>query len=290
MVLRIGHVLRGVRLNTYDKASQIVASIRKQCDRKVRFAIILGSGLGAFVDTLEHKVVIPYGKIDGFPQSGVVGHAGNLVFGRIGGQDIVVMQGRVHFYESGDLKRVTLPIRVLKLLGCERLVVTNAAGACNPAFNPGDLMLITDHLNMMMAGSPLIGENDERFGPRFPDMSEPYNHEMSELIRRSAAELNLKIQEGVYCAFHGPEYETPAEVRLAQKIGADAVGMSTVPEIIVANHMGMKCAGISCMTNKAAGISEVKLSHAEVMEVGKQVAHHFVTLLGKSVEKMLAEL
>ncbi len=275
-------------MNIYDKAAHIVESIRKHCDRKVDFAIILGSGLGAFVDILEDKVVIPYADIDGFPQSSVVGHAGNLVFGRIDGKDLVVMQGRVHFYESGDLKRVTLPTRVLYLLGCRRLVVTNAAGACNPDFEAGDLMLITDHLNMMMAASPLIGENDDRFGPRFPDMSEPYNHEMSDIIRTVAKEQGLPLREGVYCAFHGPEYETPAEVRMAQTLGADAVGMSTVPEIIVANHMGMKCAGISCMTNKAAGISELKLSHEDVMEVGRMVAKRFVDLLSASVRKMLA--
>ena len=209
------------------------------------------------------------------------------MFGQLNGKDLVVMQGRVHFYECGDLKRVTLPVRILYCLGCRRMIVTNAAGAANPDFNAGELMLITDHLNMMMAGSPLIGLNDDAFGVRFPDMSEAYNLEMSDILRQTAKSLGILLREGVYCASHGPEYETPAEVRLFQKLGADAVGMSTVPEVVVANHMCMKVAGISCLTNKAAGLSETKLSHAEVMECGRKVAKDFVNLLREGVSKML---
>lgn len=274
-------------ISIYDQAKQIADNIRKRCDRKADLCVVLGSGLGAFVDAVDDKIVIPYSEIEGFPCSSVAGHAGNLVFGKLDGKDVLLMQGRVHFYESGDLKRVTLPVRILRLLGCTRLIVTNAAGAVNKNFDAGDLMLITDHMNMMMAGSPLIGANDDRFGPRFPDMSEAYNKEMSDIIRKSASDLNIKIREGVYCAFHGPEYETPAEVRLAALIGADAVGMSTVPEVVVANHMGMRVAGISCLTNKAAGISETKLNHEEVMEVGRRVASDFAKLLRESVLRML---
>jgi purine-nucleoside phosphorylase len=271
----------------FDTASQIADRIRAKCNRKVDLCVVLGSGLGAFVDALDNKVVIPYAEIEGFPTSSVHGHAGNLVFGQLDGKDLVVMQGRVHFYECGDLKRVTLPVRILRCLGCTRMIVTNAAGAANPAFNAGELMLITDHINMMMAGSPLIGLNDDEFGVRFPDMSEAYNHEMTNVLRQTAKDLNITLREGVYCASHGPEYETPAEVRLFQKLGADAVGMSTVPEVVVANHMNMKVAGISCLTNKAAGLSETKLSHAEVMECGRKVAKDFVSLLREGVKRIL---
>jgi purine-nucleoside phosphorylase len=271
----------------YDSAKEIAARIQAKCNRKVDLCVVLGSGLGAFVDALEDRVVIPYAEIEGFPVSSVHGHAGNLVFGRLDGKDLVVMQGRVHFYECGDLKRVTLPVRILRCLGCTRMIVTNAAGAANPDFNAGELMLITDHMNMMMAGSPLIGLNDDEFGARFPDMSEAYNLEMSDVLRKTAKELGILLREGVYCASHGPEYETPAEVRLFQKLGADAVGMSTVPEVVVANHMCMKVAGISCLTNKAAGLSATKLSHEEVMECGRQVAKDFVNLLREGVKKLL---
>ena len=271
----------------YDSASEIASRIRVKCDRKVDLCVVLGSGLGAFVDALDNQVVIPYSEIEGFPTSSVHGHAGNLVFGQLDGKDLVVMQGRVHFYECGDLKRVTLPVRILRCLGCTRMIVTNAAGAANPEFNAGELMLITDQLNMLMAASPLIGANDDDFGVRFPDMSEAYNIEMSDVIRKTAKELGILLREGVYCATHGPEYETPAEVRMYQRLGADACGMSTVPEVIVANHMQMKVAGISCLTNKAAGLSATKLTHEEVMECGRKVAKDFVNLLRESVRKLL---
>ena len=271
----------------YENAMAVASRIRAKCDRKVDLCVVLGSGLGAFVDALDDRVVIPYAEIEGFPTSSVHGHAGNLVFGRLDGKDLVVMQGRVHFYECGDLKRVTLPIRILHCLGCTRMIVTNAAGAANPAFNAGELMLITDHLNMLMAGSPLVGLNEDEFGVRFPDMSEAYNIEMSDVLRKTAKDLGILLREGIYCAAHGPEYETPAEVRMYQKLGADACGMSTVPEVIVANHMNMKVAGISCLTNKAAGLSATKLSHAEVMECGKKVAKDFVSLLREGVRRIL---
>lgn len=271
----------------YETAQKVADNIRAICNRQVDLAVVLGSGLGSFATALEDKLVIPYSEIEGFPCSSVHGHAGNLVFGKLNGRDIVVMQGRVHYYESGDLVQVTLPVRILKCLGCTRMIVTNAAGAANPKFDAGDLMLITDQINFMMAGSPLIGENDDKFGPRFPDMTEAYDLAMSEILRKTAHDLNIPIREGVYCAFHGPEYETPAEVRMAQTLGADAVGMSTVPEVLVANHMGMRVAGISCLTNKAAGLSAQKLSHDEVMEVGRRVSENFVALLTEGVKRML---
>ena len=271
----------------YDNAMVIAQRIREKCDRKVDLCVVLGSGRGAFVDALDNQVVIPYSQIEGFPCSSVHGHAGNLVFGQLDGKDLVVMQGRVHYYECGDLKRVTLPIRILQCLGCTRMIVTNAAGAANVNFNAGELMLITDHINMLMAGSPLVGLNEDEFGVRFPDMSEPYNHEMSDILRKTAQKLGILLREGVYCASHGPEYETPAEVRMFQKLGADAVGMSTVPEVVVANHMLMKVAGVSCLTNKASGLSETKLTHDEVMECGRKVAKDFVNLLREGVRQML---
>jgi len=272
----------------FDAANAVAQRIREKCDRKVDLCVVLGSGLGAFVDALEDKVVIPYSEIEGFPVSSVKGHAGNLVFGRLNGKDLVVMQGRIHYYECGDLKRVTFPVRILYCLGCRRLIVTNAAGAVNNDFNAGDLMLITDHINFMQASSALVGPNEDEFGPRFPDMCEAYNKEMSDILRQAAKSLNIPLQEGVYAAFHGPEYETPAEVRMAQRLGADAVGMSTVPEVLVANHMGMKVAGVSCLTNKGAGLSATKLNHEEVMECGRKVAKNFISLLSEGVRRILA--
>ena len=271
----------------YDAAKAVAVRIREKCERKVDLAVVLGSGLGGFVDCLEDQVVIPYADIEGFPTSSVHGHAGNLVFGKLKGKDLVVMQGRIHYYECGDLKRVTFPMRVLRCLGCTKVIVTNAAGAVNPDFNAGELMIITDHINFMQASSALVGPNDDKLGPRFPDMTEAYNKDMTDKIRQSAKVLGLHVREGVYAAFHGPEYETPAEVRMAQRIGADAVGMSTVPEVLVANHMGMLVAGISCLTNKGAGLSSTKLNHMEVMATGRKIAATFVALLTESVSRIL---
>ena len=271
----------------YDAAKAVAVRIREKCERKVDLAVVLGSGLGGFVDCLEDQVVIPYADIEGFPTSSVHGHAGNLVFGKLKGKALVVMQGRIHYYECGDLKRVTFPMRVLRCLGCTKVIVTNAAGAVNPDFNAGELMIITDHINFMQASSALVGPNDDKLGPRFPDMTEAYNKDMTDKIHQSAKVLGLHVREGVYAAFHGPEYETPAEVRMAQRIGADAVGMSTVPEVLVANHMGMLVAGISCLTNKGAGLSSTKLNHMEVMATGRKVAADFVALLTESVSRIL---
>jgi len=245
--------------------------------------VILGSGLGAFADLVLEKQVIPYKDIPHFPLSTVEGHAGQLVFGKVQGRSVVVMQGRFHFYEGYTMQEVTFPIRVMQVLGVTGLVVTNAAGGINPDFHPGDLILIKDHLNMM-GDNPLRGANLSSLGPRFPDLSEAYNKDWRQKALVIARELGINPQEGVYAAMSGPNYETPAEIRFLRSSGADMVGMSTVPEVIVANHGGMQVLGISCVTNMAAGILRQKLSHLEVMEtagrIGKQFVH-FVQALVK---------
>lgn len=237
--------------------------------------LILGSGLGVLADEIENPVKIPYGDIPEFPVSTVEGHAGQLVIGNLGGKTVLAMQGRFHFYEGYPMEKVTFPVRVMKQLGIETLIVTNAAGSVNESFKPGDLMIINDHINMM-GTNPLIGPNDERFGPRFPDMSEAYNKELRVKAREIATSLGIDVKEGVYIGNSGPAYETPAEVRMARILGGDAVGMSTVPEVIVARHCGMKVLGISCLTNMAAGILDQPLSHTEVIETTERVKSDFL--------------
>lgn len=237
--------------------------------------VILGSGLGGFADLVEEKVVIPYKDIPHFPISTVEGHAGQLVFGKVEGRKVVVMQGRFHFYEGYTMQEVTFPIRVMQVLGVTGLIVTNAAGGINSEFNPGDLILIKDHLNMM-GDNPLRGANLTDLGPRFPDLSDAYNKEWREKALEIARDLGIKPQEGVYAAMSGPNYESPAEIRFLRTIGADMIGMSTVPEVIVANHGGMKVLGISCVTNMAAGILDQKLNHVEVMETASRIEKQFV--------------
>lgn len=240
--------------------------------------IILGSGLGAFADLVEDKVTISYKDIPHFPISTVEGHAGQLVFGKVEGRTLVVMQGRFHYYEGYTMQEVTFPIRVMQVLGVKGLVVTNAAGGINPEFRPGDLILIKDHLNLM-GENPLRGSNLSKLGPRFPDLSEGYNLEWRQKALTIMPDYEIRPQEGVYAAMSGPSYETPAEIRYSRSIGADMVGMSTVPEVIVANHGGMKVLGISCVTNMAAGILPQKLSHAEVMETAERVEKKFVNFV-----------
>lgn len=244
--------------------------------------LILGSGLGVLADEIEHAVKIPYEEIPNFPVSTVEGHAGQLVFGTLKGANVVAMQGRFHFYEGYDMKKVTFPVRVLKEMGVKTIIVTNAAGGVNESFEPGDLMIITDHINNM-GTSPLIGTNDSSLGARFPDMSQAYSRELRQLAKNAASELGINVQEGVYVGNTGPAYETPAEVRLARVLGGDAVGMSTVPEVIVANHAGMKVLGISCISNMAAGILDQPLSHDEVMETTEMVKANFLNLVKKIV-------
>jgi len=237
--------------------------------------VILGSGLGAFADLVLDKQVIPYKDIPHFPISTVEGHAGQLVFGKVEGRTVVVMQGRFHYYEGYSMHEVTFPIRVMQVLGVTGLIVTNAAGGINPDFHPGDLILIKDHLNMM-GDNPLRGGNLSTLGPRFPDLSDAYNRDWRQKALVIAKELGINPQEGVYAAMSGPNYESPAEIRFLRSVGADMVGMSTVPEVIVANHGGMRVLGISCVTNMAAGILDQKLSHVEVMETASRIEKQFV--------------
>ncbi|RLL46903.1 purine-nucleoside phosphorylase [Oceanobacillus piezotolerans] len=243
-----------------------------------KIGLILGSGLGVLADEIENPVKIKYGDIPGFPVSTVEGHAGQLVIGTLQDVPVVAMQGRFHYYEGYDLEAVTFPVRVMKELQVETLIVTNAAGGVNPDFEAGDLMIITDHINNAGA-NPLIGPNDPELGVRFPDMTNAYDRDLQNLVREAAKTLNIKLQEGVYVWNSGPSYETPAEIRMLQKIGGDAVGMSTVPEVIVARHSGMKVAGLSCITNMAAGILDQPLSHDEVMETAEQVKENFLSLV-----------
>jgi len=240
--------------------------------------VVLGSGLGAFADTLDHRKETPYSEIHGWPVSTAAGHAGKLVAGRIGKTEVIVLAGRAHLYEGYSAAQVTFGIRELARRGVRSLVLTNAAGGINLEYRPGDLVLISDHINLMGA-NPLTGPNDDALGPRFPDMSEAYSREYRETAKLAAKDLGIPLREGVYAALSGPSYETPAEIRYLRIIGADLVGMSTVPETIVANHMGMRVLGISCVTNMAAGILAQKLVHSEVIETGERVKETLIALL-----------
>ncbi len=237
--------------------------------------IILGSGLGEVVNALQEKEVINYKDIPHFPVSNVKGHEGNLVFGKVNNLNVVIMQGRCHYYEGNGFDPVVYPIYVLKLLGVKKMIITNACGGINESFKPGDLMVITDFLNLLGI-NPLIGENNEEFGPRFPDMSEPYNKKLIEKLKEVS---DGDLKEGVYAYFNGPSYETAAEIRAFKVMGADAVGMSTVPETIVANYMGMEVLGISCITNMATGIANKKHSHKEVLEVANKSSDKLAKLI-----------
>jgi purine-nucleoside phosphorylase len=245
---------------------------------EARTAVILGSGLGGFAGELADPVEVPYTAIPGWPRSTAAGHAGRLVLGRLGELHLAVMSGRVHYYEGYSMQEVTFGVRVLGTLGVRSLVVTNAAGGINLSLERGGLVLIADHINLQ-GTNPLIGPNDDSLGPRFPDMSEAYSKRYREIARAAAAGLGIALEEGVYAALTGPSYETPAEIRYLRAIGADLVGMSTVPEVIVANHMGMSVLGISCVTNMAAGILPQKINHEEVLETGRNVRETLVRLL-----------
>lgn len=245
---------------------------------KPELGIILGSGLGALADLIQDKIVIAYKDIPHFPISTVEGHAGQLVFGRVENRSVVAMQGRFHYYEGYSMQEVTFPVRVMQTLGVAGLIVTNAAGGINREFQPGDLILIKDHLNFM-GENPLRGANLSHLGPRFPDLSEGYHGEWRQKALRISRDYGIRPQEGVYAAMSGPSYETPAEIRYLRGVGADMVGMSTVPEVIAANHGGMKVLGISCITNMAAGILPQKLSHGEVMETAERVEKKFVAFV-----------
>ena len=252
--------------------------IRSKTDLLPTTGLVLGSGLGDFADTLEDAIRIPYSEIPNFPVPTVPGHNGALVFGKKCGQTVVVLQGRIHYYEGLPQTEITLPVRVLAAIGVKTLVLTNACGGVNLNFRPGDLMLIADHINFS-GSNPLIGPNPDHFGPRFPDMSDLYTAALRTAIKEKAAAAGILLQEGVYAMYSGPNYETPAEIRMFRILGADTVGMSTVPEALVAGHCGMQVVGISCITNMAAGVLPVKLSHAEVMETAALVHDKFQNLL-----------
>lgn len=252
--------------------------IRARVSARPEVGMVLGSGLGDFADTLENPVRVPYASIPDFPQPTVTGHCGAFVFGRRCGREVVVLQGRLHYYEGFTQQELTLPIRVLAALGVKTLVLTNAAGGVNTAFRQGCLMLISDHINYS-GQNPLIGANLDAFGPRFPDVSDLYTARLRGAIREKARSAGIPLEEGVYMMFSGPNYETPAEVRMARILGADAVGMSTVPEALVAGHCGMEVVGVSCITNMAAGVLPVKLDHREVVETANRVHGTFQRLL-----------
>jgi purine-nucleoside phosphorylase len=247
--------------------------------------VVLGSGLGAFADTLEGRVETPYSAIPGWPVSTAVGHAGKLVQGRIFSTDVIVLAGRAHLYEGYSAQQVTFGISELQRRGVKSIVLTNAAGGINEKYRPGDLVLISDHINLL-GTNPLTGPNDDLLGPRFPDMTEAYSKQYREIAKRAGHELGIVLEEGVYAATPGPSYETPAEIRYMRAIGADLVGMSTVPETIVANHRGMKVLAISCVTNAAAGILPQKLVHEEVLEAGARVRDTLIKLLRAVVPKL----
>ena len=239
--------------------------------------MILGSGLGELAEEIEEAIVIPYDQIPFFPTSTVVGHAGQLVYGTLSGKKVLAMQGRFHFYEGHSMQTVTYPVRVMAALKAHSVIVTNASGGVNESFVPGDLMLITDHINFT-GQNPLIGPNEDEIGPRFPDMSEAYTLTYREVAKEAASQLDLTLKEGVYMGYSGPTYETPAEIRMSRTMGADAVGMSTVPEVIVAAHSGLKVLGISCITNLAAGM-QANLNHEEVVETTQRVKQSFKALI-----------
>ncbi|MCF8001300.1 MAG: purine-nucleoside phosphorylase [Halanaerobiales bacterium] len=259
--------------------------IKSKLDIKPDVGLILGSGLGVLAEEITNRTVIKYEDIPNFPVSTVEGHAGQFVVGHLQDKKVMAMQGRFHFYEGYDMEEIVLPVRVMYKLGIENLLVTNAAGGINRNFDPGNFMIIQDHINLM-GDNPLKGENIEEFGPRFPDMSEVYNEELRELAEKIAVENKINIVKGNYVALSGPSYETPAEIRHLRTAGADAVGMSTVPETITANHMGMNILGISCITNMAAGVLPQPLDHKEVVEIAEKVKPEFSTLIKGILKEM----
>jgi purine-nucleoside phosphorylase len=262
----------------FDRVTEAAVWLREHGYSGGDVAIVLGSGLGAFADAMPHASAIDYAQIPHWPAAHVIGHSGRLVGGTIHGRRVLALAGRVHYYEGHDLRTVTFAIRVLGVLGIKTLILTNAAGGINTAFSQGALMVIDDHINLF-GTNPLVGANDERFGPRFPDMTEVYSKRLRALAEATAKDLQLPIEHGVYVAVHGPSYETPAEINAFRRLGADAVGMSTVPEAIVARHMGLEVLGISCISNMAAGVLPQPLHHDEVIETTRRVRGQFSALL-----------
>lgn len=291
-------VVKNITLMTYENAVEAAEFIKSKYDKEIKIALVLGSGLGAFADDLENTVRVSYEEIPHFQRSTVEGHAGQLVLGEVAGVPVAVQQGRFHFYEGYAMEQVIFPMRVFGVMGVESVILTNAAGSVRTSTKQGTLMLIRDHINFMGV-NPLRGVNDERFGPRFPEMSEVYCKEYQQIAGEEAkklaeerfengtdTEIKQILRRGVYCALSGPTYETPAEIRMFRWLGADAVGMSTVPEAIAARHTGMKVLGISCITNMAAGMTDDPINHEEVMETGARVAEIFKELLRRIIVRI----
>lgn len=268
-----------------EDIQQAVQFIQEKINVQPQLGLILGSGLGALAEEIQDAVSIPYSEIPHFAKSDAIGHANELVIGQLNGKTVLAMKGRFHYYEGFTLDEVTFPVRVMKALGIENMIVTNACGAVNESFKAGELMIISDHLNLV-GTNPLIGPNNDDLGTRFPDMSNVYNRDLRKLAKEIAAKQNLKVNEGVYAWWSGPTYETPAEIRMIRTLGADAVGMSTVPEATVATHAGMKVLGISCLTNMAAGILDQPLNHEEVIEVASKVRASFINLIKEIIEEI----
>jgi purine-nucleoside phosphorylase len=269
----------------YTRVQETAAWLKKRYGAPPDVAIVLGSGLGEFTKALHPAVTCAYADVPNWPASAVVGHAGQLVVGTIRGKRVAALSGRAHFYEGHDLRTVTFGVRALATFGVRAIILTNAAGGINLTFKPGTLMLMDDHINLL-GSNPLIGPNEERFGPRFPDMTEVYSNRLRTIAVEAAAALGQPLARGIYVALHGPSYETPAEIRFLRTIGADAVGMSTVPEAIVARHMGLEVLGISCITNPAAGVLPKPLVHDEVMETANRVRAEFSALLEEIIERL----
>lgn len=272
----------------YERLRKCYECFKAKIDFVPDIALILGSGLGDYADTIKQEAVLEYKDIEGFPVSTVAGHKGRFVFGYVGDVKVVVMQGRVHYYEGYPMEDVVLPVRLMKLMGAKVLFLTNASGGVNFDYSAGDFMLISDQI--CMAPSPLIGENLDELGPRFPDMSNIYDRELRKTVRDTAASLGIKLQEGVYIQLTGPNYESPAEIRMVRTLGADAVGMSTACEAIAANHCGLKTVGISCISNLACGITDKPLTHAEVQETADKAAPLFRQLVTESIKNIAASI
>lgn len=272
-------------MNVREQIDQAAAFVRQRTKVKPQIGMILGSGLGALAREIDADATIPYAEIPNFPRSTVEGHSGQLVLGRLEGKPVVAMQGRVHFYEGYTLQQVVFPVRVMRALGAGVLLVSNAAGGINRQWSRGDLMIIADHINFF-GSNPLIGPNDPDLGPRFPDMSQPYDPEFIALVERAATAEGITVRKGVYVGVHGPSYETPAELRMLGRWSADAVGMSTVPEVIAARHMGMRVLGITAITDMATGEQVQQVTHEEVMAVAKEVEPKFIRLVRRIVREM----
>lgn len=272
-------------MRVIEQIEQAKSYIQQHIEDPIKIGLVLGSGLSTLGDEMSYRKVIPYEKIPHFPTSTVAGHAGQLAIGYLSGKKVLAMQGRFHFYEGYSMTEVTFPIRVMKALNVDQVIITNAAGGINESFSPGDLMVITDHINMT-GTNPLIGPNDSVLGERFPDLTAAYDPQLIDLTKKTAKALKINIQSGVYVGNSGPTYETPAEIRMLRRLGGDAVGMSTVPEVIVARHANLPVLGISCISNMAAGIADEQLSHEQVVKTAKATERNFKLLIKKIVKNI----